>query len=129
MLEAGFPRGAGKICRFGKLLLRRHVLPEQRDAISAISPVECAQHAFLDMKIRLNDFGAEVGEGSRFFGFGVAGDCAGGELAVPVAQYRTDESAALLSSCAGDGDDLLVWHRCSAPLYGSSTDISQKAGR
>ena len=86
------------------------MLPEKGHAVRPVSAFERAQHAFLIVKVRLNDIGAQVDERSRFFGLGIARDCTDGELATSVVEYGADESAALLAGRASDGDDSLFGH-------------------
>ena len=113
MLDACGRRGTAKVAALRGLLLAAEVLPEVREAVCAVGPVERAPQAGLVVEIRMDDLGAAVGERPCCVLTGIARDRSERKLAARVVQDRAREPACLRASGAGHGDDLLVGHASS----------------
>ncbi len=110
MLDACGRRGTGEVAALRGLLLAAEVLPEVREAVRAVGPVERAPQAGLVVEIRLDDLGAAVGERPCCVLAGIARDRPERKLAARLIEDRVCEPASLRASGAGHGDDLLVCH-------------------
>ncbi len=110
MLQPRVARGVRQVARFLELSLRREVIPEESDAVGAVRAFERLLQSVGIVEVCLDDFHAEVGELAGLVGVGVAGQGAGGELAILVFQNCAYDSPALGTGGASDGDDLLLRH-------------------
>src|SRR5262245_26448022 len=110
VLDARGRRGTGEVAALRGLLRAAEVLPEIRQAVRAVGPVERLPQAGLVVEIRLDDLDAAVGERPCCVLAGIACDRPERELAAWVVEDRAREPACLRASGAGHGDDLLVCH-------------------
>src|SRR5262249_62160602 len=106
-------RGTVAVAALRGLLLAAEVLPEVRQAVRAVGPVERAPQAGLVVEIRLDDLGAAVGERPCCVLAGIARDRPERELAARVVEDRAREPACLRAGGARHGDDLFVRHASS----------------
>ena len=113
VLDACGNRGTGEVAALRGFLLAVEVLPEVRQAVRTVGPVERAPQASLVVEIRLDDLGAPVGERPRCVLAGIPRDRPERELAARVVEDRAREPACLRTGGAGHSDDLLVGHASS----------------